>query len=108
MFHKLILEAVPNAKFVLHGIPTTATEYAANLEWLDDRPKPTWKQLQDAKPAFEAAQAKAERDAVRRVAYTQQADPLFFKWQRGEATEQEWLDAVAAVRAAHPDPEVAT
>lgn len=45
---------------------------------------------------------------ARRVAYTQQADPLFFKWQRGEATEQEWLDAVAAVRAAHPDPEVTT
>jgi len=30
---------------------------------------------------------------------------LFFEYQRGEATEQEWLDAVQAVKDAHPYPE---
>jgi hypothetical protein len=32
-------------------------------------------------------------------AYQEEADPLFFKWQRGEATEQEWLDKIAEIKA---------
>lgn len=31
-----------------------------------------------------------------------EADPLFFSWQRGETTEQEWLDKVAEIRARYP------
>lgn len=51
-----------------------------------------------------ARQRKAVEDA-RRAAYQLAADPLFFKYQAGEATEQEWLDARAAVVAANPYPE---
>jgi hypothetical protein len=42
---------------------------------------------------------------ARRQAYVRDADPLFFGYQRGENTEQEWLDAVQAVKDAHPYPE---
>lgn len=42
---------------------------------------------------------------ARRIAYQTEADPLFFKWQAGIATKQEWLDARAAVDAANPYPE---
>lgn len=35
---------------------------------------------------------------TRRVAYSVESDPLFFKWQRGEGTEQEWLDKVQEIR----------
>jgi len=45
-------------------------------------------------------------EAQRLLAYRLTADPLFFQWQRGEATEQDWLDAVQAVKDAHPYPEV--
>jgi hypothetical protein len=41
----------------------------------------------------------------RQSAYQTTADPLFFGWQRGENTEQAWLDAVQAVKDAHPYPE---
>lgn len=41
----------------------------------------------------------------RRQAYIRTADPLYFKWQAGEATEQEWLDARAAVIEQYPYPE---
>jgi hypothetical protein len=41
-------------------------------------------------------------EALRLRAFRDLADPLFFQWQRGEGTEQEWLDAVAAVRAEFP------
>ena len=32
-------------------------------------------------------------------------DAIFLQWQRGDATEQDWLDAVAAVKDAHPYPD---
>ena len=43
-----------------------------------------------------------EQQANRQAAYTQEADPLFFKYQRGEATEQEWLDKIEEIRARYP------
>ena len=51
-----------------------------------------------------AAKKAAEAEANRRAAYIAEADPLFFKVQRGEATEQEWLDAVQAIKARYPKP----
>jgi hypothetical protein len=45
-----------------------------------------------------------EQEAARRVAYVEEADPLFFMYQRGEATEQEWLDKVAEIKARYPYP----
>lgn len=36
-------------------------------------------------------------DAIRRQMYAEIADPLFFKWQRGLATEAEWLQAIKDV-----------
>jgi hypothetical protein len=38
----------------------------------------------------------------RLYAYEQESDPIFFKWQRGEATQQEWLDAVELVKQQYP------
>jgi hypothetical protein len=41
--------------------------------------------------AVEKTQQKLEQtEAARKNAYTQEADPLFFKWQAGEATQAEW------------------
>ena len=51
-------------------------------------------------PPTLAEQAKAARAA----AYRNEADPLFFKWQRGGATEQEWLDKIAEIKSRYPYP----
>lgn len=42
-------------------------------------------------------------DAMRKAAYQAEADPLFFKWKRGESTQQAWLDTIAAIRQRYPD-----
>jgi hypothetical protein len=42
----------------------------------------------------------------RSAAYREISDPIFFQWQRGEKTEQEWLDAVAEINAVNPYPVV--
>ena len=49
-----------------------------------------------------AAKKAAEAEANRKAAYLAEADPLFFKAQRGEATEQEWLDKIAEIKARFP------
>lgn len=41
----------------------------------------------------------------RRLAYSKESDPIFFKWQRGEATEAEYLDSVEQVKLKYPYPE---
>jgi hypothetical protein len=38
----------------------------------------------------------------RKIAYQFEADPLFFKAQRGEATMQEWQDKIAEIKARYP------
>ena len=52
-----------------------------------------------------AAQMQARQE--RAAAYTTEADPLFFKSQRGEATMAEWEAKVAEIRTRYPYPEAA-
>lgn len=54
-----------------------------------------------------AAEAQAARDLARearRAAFAAEADPLFFKVQRGEASQSEYDALVEAIRARHPYP----
>jgi hypothetical protein len=52
---------------------------------------------------LKAAALKAEQaENSRKAAYTAEADPLFFKAQRGEATLQEWQDKIAEIKARYP------
>ena len=74
------------------------------LEWFDDSPKPTQAELDAAWPTVDYNDQVAAVENARRADYEAQSDPLFFEWQRGDGTEQAWLDAVAAVKAAHPYP----
>ena len=65
-----------------------------------DAPEP---EKPDYNPDEKEAQRKAEEALEsRRNAYVAEADPLFFKAQRGEATLQEWQDKVAEIKARFP------
>ncbi len=59
---------------------------------------------QAAAAEVERALAQEARDAALRAALAAEADPLFFKWQREECRKEDWLDAVAAVKARYPNP----
>lgn len=56
--------------------------------------------------AEEVVQRETERaariQAQRAEAYRTESDPLFFKAQRGEATQQEWLDKVSEIKLRYP------
>ncbi len=71
--------------------PEANPEY---LAWLaaGNTPQPA-----DPPPAPDTA-------ALRRAAYAAESDPIFFMAQRGESTQQQWLDKVAEIRARFPAP----
>ena len=75
------------------------------LTWLSDDPKPTKKTLESWWPEVETEIAREAVDRARQAAYQTQSDPIFFEYQRGDKTEQEWLTAVQAVKDAHPYPD---
>jgi hypothetical protein len=95
----ILSDKYPGAQWTLNG-----DDYEG-LEWLDDSPKPTKKALEGLWPEVSHARAVAAVESARAAAYRETADPLFFQYQRGEATEAEWLAAVQAVKTAHPYPE---
>ena len=88
----------PDAQWTLNG-----GSYSG-LTWLSAGKKPTLKALEAewAQVEYEIAYAKVEAD--RQIAYRDLADPIFFEFQRGDKTEQEWLDAVQAVKDANVYP----
>lgn len=73
------------------NIPTDPdnTDYADYLIWLSEGNTP-----EPAEPT-----PIPDYEAQRRVLYQAEADPLFFKWHRGEATQAEWLAKVAEIKA---------
>ena len=74
------------------------------LVWLSDTPKPTQAELDALWPQVQYETQVAVVEQARLVAYEQQSDPIFFKWQRGDATEAEWREAVAKVKLDNPYP----
>ena len=74
------------------------------LNWIGPGEKPTQAELDAAWPQVDYDRQVAAVENARRADYEATSDPLFFEWQRGDGTEQAWLDAVAAVKAAHPYP----
>ena len=89
----------PDASWSLVGNDFTT------LEWFDETVPPTEAECDAAWPQVQWDAEYAQVQAARHAAYVTDTDPVFFRWQRGEATEQEWLAAVAAVDAAHPYPD---
>ena len=78
---------IPSGEFVN---PDSNAEY---LAWLavGNTPEPA-----DPPPA-------PDYNAMRKAAYAAESDPIFFMAQRGEATQQQWLDKVAEIKARWPE-----
>jgi hypothetical protein len=86
------------AKWTLNG------DTYDGLTWLDDTPQPTQAELDAAWPQVDYQNQHDTVEQARLVAYEQKSDPIFFKWQRGDATEAEWREAVAKVKLDNPYP----
>jgi hypothetical protein len=88
----------PNDSWTLNG------DTYDGLVWLSNTPKPTQSELDALWPQVMYENQVAAIELARLIAYEKQSDPLYFKWQRGDATEAEWRAAVAKVKADNPYP----
>jgi hypothetical protein len=82
-------------------------DFAAEQGWvlLPEGVGPTW--LYDGSTFSEplpVVPTQQEQSDLRAAAYAKEADPLFFKAQRGEATMDEWLALVAEIKMRYPYP----
>jgi hypothetical protein len=64
----------------------------------------TWEQAWLVRPMTEQElqELAQQKDEQRKQAYQNEADPLFFKWQRGESTQEAWLAKVEEIKARYP------
>lgn len=68
--------------------PLTPEEKAERAQWVKEQP----------------AREKAAAEEARRQGYMKYSDPVYFQWQRGEKTEEDYLAAVAQVKKDYPVP----
>jgi hypothetical protein len=93
---KAIQSLRPDAEFVLRG---------DELEWLDqNQTEPTPEEIAAESARLEAAEPLRIAQQSRAAAYQQEADPLFFKYQAGEVTKEEWIAKREEIRARYPYP----
>lgn len=96
----IIQKRFSGSEFYLDG------ESYEGLTWLSNSAKPTEQELIDLWPEVKTEmQIEAIRE-LRKIAYTQKTDSLFFKYQAGEITKKEWLEARAKIAAENPYPEI--
>jgi hypothetical protein len=72
------------------------------LIMLDGSSKPSKQELDSLSVESEIKHNNFVINEQRKGAYEQISDPVFFKWQRGEATQEEWLAAIQQVKDMYP------
>jgi len=73
------------------------------LEWLDaNQTQPSDAEIEAEVARLTALEPTRIATENRRAAYIAEADPLFFKAQRGEATKEEWQAKVQEIKARFP------
>ena len=94
--HNAIYKAYPNVVTIDDG--TGAFDAAGNPVQLDQAKVDAAAVIVAQEQALESAQRN------RASAYTAEADPLFFKYQAGEVTKEEWLAKREEIRQRYPYP----
>jgi len=97
-YSKVLTVKYPSTEWTLNG------DTYDGLTWLCDEPQPTQAELDALWPQVQYELQVQTVESTRLTAYEQTSDPIFFKWQRGDATEAEWREAVAKVKADNPYP----
>ena len=95
--------AVLNAKYPGTQWTLDGDDYNG-LTWLDSTPQPSQAELDALWPQVDYENQVATVETTRRTQYEAQSDGLFFEWQRGTNTKENWEAAVQAIKDANPYP----
>lgn len=95
-YSSILQEKYPSLQWTISG------EDYEGITVLSGGKLPSKKELDLHSENVKAIKKSRLTDQQRQSAYQTESDPLFFKYQRGEATEQDWLDKVAEIKARFP------
>ena len=73
-----------------------------NLVWNGPGKKPSYKKLEELWAEVQAEVLDERARENRQKAYEKESDPLFFDWQRGEASKQDWIDKIQEIKDRYP------
>ena len=74
-----------------------------DLEWLDaNQTQPSDAEIEAEVARLTALEPARIATENRRAAYIAESDPLFFKWQAGETTQEEWQAKRNEIKARYP------
>jgi len=74
-----------------------------SLVWLDENStKPSYEEIETHWKSIEKEILEERARELRQSAYQAEADPLFFKWQAGEGTQEEWIEKRKEIRQRYP------
>ena len=94
--HDAILSLIPGAEVVW-------IEETDKIEWINPSKSPvTDEQIQNELERLISIEPIKATKANRAIAYQSESDPLFMKYQRGEATEGEWVAKVEEIKSRYP------
>lgn len=76
------------------------------LEWLDEAPKPTRKELEALQPQIQYELEFSAVQSAREIAYAAESDLLKYKWEEtlDPTDHRAFLDSKAAIRERYPYP----
>jgi hypothetical protein len=72
------------------------------LVWKEDSPKPSYEEILEAWETLESEFHNKRMEGLRKLAYEQESDPLFFKYQRGTAEKSDWLSKIQEIKDRYP------
>ena len=76
-----------------------------DLTWYDtEQTAPTKEEIRAEVARLTANQPRKEAEVNRSAAYRNESDPLFFKYQAGEVTKEEWLAKREEIKDRYPYP----
>jgi hypothetical protein len=94
----VLVDIVPDAAISYTGVDPDYDD----IEWLDERDKPSREECLEAWPALQIRLHNNQAKSERAEAYRRESDPLFFSAQRGECLQQDWIDKVTEIRLRYP------
>jgi hypothetical protein len=72
------------------------------LSWKDESPKPSYQEVVDAWTDIEKEIENERIKNLRKQAYREESDPLFFEYQRGDIEKSEWIAKVQEIKDRFP------
>jgi hypothetical protein len=72
------------------------------LSWKDESPKPSYQEVVDAWEEIEQELENERIKNLRKRAYQEESDPLFFEYQRGDIEKSEWIAKVQEIKERFP------